>query len=390
MNLFATVERPLVALVRILGLALLSGTAAAVAGFCYRWYARQRMPTGLAVLVGCGAIGVWLNTSTALTQFLDGGDAVPAVETALVNVAAFGVGAVGAVVGSRAGQAATGEFGRSTATELESDVSRFVQAVGRFVTVQLPDDVEDIDGYEPVSPETKTALAGTTYRFPRRMTVDELRERLVARLRDDYAVGHVDVDLAADGTVSYLAVGGRAAGIGPTLPPGTVAVAVRADPAFSASAGDLVQVWSPDESGDPERVATAELRATAGDVATLALDADDAALDPRTEYRLVTLPTQLRADREFSAKLRAAEETVGVLELADDSPLVGLPVGGLVTAVVAIRGAEGVETLPPRERRFRAGDTLYVVARPDTLRKVEAAARGDAESASSVEVAEEA
>ncbi|WP_158055719.1 potassium transporter TrkA [Halorussus halophilus] len=383
MNLFATIERPVMALVRILGLALLSGAVTTSVGFCYRWYARQRMPTGLAVLVGCGSIGIWLNTSTALSQYVGGGNAVPPVGTALVNVAAFALGAATAVAGARTGEAATGQFGRSAATELEGDVSRFVQAVGRFVTVELPEEIEDIEGYEPVAPETKAALSGATYRFPRRMTVTELRERLVARLRDDYAIGHVDVDLADDGTVSYVAVGGRAAGIGPTLPPGTVAVAVRADPAFSASAGDLVQVWEPSETGDAERVATAELRATVGDVATLALDAD-ATLDPETEYRLVTLPTEPRADREFSAQLRAADETVSALELDEDSPLVGLPVGGLVVAVVAVRGDAGVETLPPRERLLRGGDTLFVVAQPELLRKVETAAGSASGAAPSV------
>ncbi|MFC4550733.1 potassium transporter TrkA, partial [Halorussus sp. GCM10023401] len=242
-NLLVTFERPVVALARVVGLALLSGGVAAFAGLLYRSYARQRIPEGLAVLVGLGAVGALLNTETALYQFLDSGTAVPSTGRALVNVAAFALGAVTAVAGGHVGTAVANAFAVSGAAELEGDLSRLVQAVGRFVAVELPASVEDIDGYDPVAPETKAVLAETTLRFPRGLTVAELRDRLVTRLRDDYGVGHVDVDLSADGTVSYLAVGGRAAGIGPTLPPGTVAAAVRADPAFSASPGDRVQVW---------------------------------------------------------------------------------------------------------------------------------------------------
>ncbi|WP_435176104.1 cation:proton antiporter regulatory subunit [Halorussus sp. AFM4] len=397
MNLLAALERPAVAVVRVVGLTLLAGGAATLASLVYRSYAREEMPEGLAVLVGLGVVGAWLNTTTALRQFLSAGQVVPSTGTVAVTVAAFVLGAGAASVGARSGARLL-----AGAVGVDADVSRFVGAVGRFVAVELPDEIEEMEGYEPLDAGAADALAGETLRFPRGLTVEELRERLVARLRDDYGAAHVDVELADDGTVEYLAAGGRAAGIGPTLAPGTVAVAVRADPPFGAGAGDVVQVWrdpsstdggaaagSDESAGDdpepadsegaePERVATAELRATVGDVATLALDAADAArLDPEAEYRLVTLPTQPRADREFSARLRAADETVGAVELSADSPLVGAPVGSVDATVVAVRDADGVETIPPADRPLRAGDTLYVVARPDLLRKVEAAAAGD-------------
>ncbi|WP_135853801.1 cation:proton antiporter regulatory subunit [Halorussus salinus] len=406
MSLVASVERPALALARLVGLTLLAGGVATGVGLLYRSVAHEEIPEGLAVLVGLAVVGGWLNTTTALRQFLGTGETVPPPEVVAVNVAAFLLGAGGAAIGARSGARFVADaFSLAGGREFEGDVSRLVESVGRFVTVELPDDIGDIDGYEPLDAETEDELAGESLRFPRGLTVAELRERLVARLRDDYGVGHVDVELADDGTVEYLAAGGRAVGLGPTLAPGTVAVAVRADPAFSASAGDLVQVWrrgeqsatasaadspadgdesdsaasdeSPDDSG-PRRVATAELRATVGDVATLALDADAAAaLDPDAAYRLVTLPSEPSADREFSARLRAADETVGVVALAAESPLVGAPVGSLDATVVAVRTADGIETIPADDRLLEPGDTLYLVARPDLLRKVEAAA-GDA------------
>jgi len=40
--------------------------------------------------------------------------------------------------------------------------------------------------------------------------------------------------------------------------------------------------------------------------------------------------------------------------------------------VAAVRPATGtVEAIPPRARTVEAGDTLYVVARPDVLRRLE-------------------
>ncbi|WP_128476465.1 cation:proton antiporter regulatory subunit [Halorussus pelagicus] len=394
MNLLTALERPVVAVARIVGLAALSGGVATVVGVLYRTYAREEIPEGLAVLVGLGVVGGWLNTTTALRQFLGTGETVPSLEVVAVNVAAFALGAGAAAVGARSGSRVIAD---ALSLAGEGDVGRFVQSVGRFVTVDLPEEIGDIDGYEPLDAETADSLSGTSLRFPRGLTVAQLRERLVERLRDDYGVGHIDVELDDDGSVEYLAAGGRAVGLGPTLAPGTVAVAVRADPAFSASAGDLVQVWrrgespgdgSADGSGDasapdddserPARVATAELRAAVGDVVTLALDADAAAdLDLDATYRLVTLPTEPRADREFSARLRSADETVGAVTLAADSPLVGAPVGSLAATVVAVRDAHGVETIPGDDRLFAPDDTLYVVARPDLLRKVETAAGGE-------------
>ncbi|RBI63728.1 hypothetical protein DMJ13_04180 [halophilic archaeon] len=370
--------RTVQAVARVGGLALLSAAVAAGAAALHRWYARERVPDGVAVLAGLGAVGLALNTRYALAQFVGGDTDLLGFTKALVTVVAFFVASLTAAVGARLGDRFTTDVATVTdATALDRDVSRIVSAVGRVITVRLPETIADVDGYDPTPPETKASLAGKTLTFPRGLTVAEFRDRLVARLQDDYGVGHVDVELADDGTVEYLAVGRRVAGLGPTLAPGTAAVAVRADPPFSAGPGDVVGVWREGDDG-PERVATAEFRAAAGDVVTLAVDdADAAALDDATSYRLVTLPARERPEREFAAQLRAADETMAVVTLAPDSPLVGLPVGGLDVTVVAVGPPDGgIAALPSRERVLAAGDTVYALARPDLLRRVEQAAGG--------------
>ncbi|MEF8852064.1 MAG: potassium transporter TrkA [Haloarculaceae archaeon] len=360
---------------RLVGLAVLAGALAAVVALVHRWYTRERVPGGLPVLVGLSGVAVTVGATGVLRQAI--GDAGDPFDEAVVllNVVTMLTGALAARAGSDVGDRVGSDlFVATGAKAVETEVSRVVQAVGRVITVELPEEVDDIVGYDPVPDETKEALAGKTFVFPRRLTVAQLRDRLVTRLKADYAVGHVDVELADDGTVEYLAVGSRAAGIGPTLPPETSAVAIRADPAFAASAGDLVQVWTTDPH---ERVLTAEIRGKAGDVVTLAVDAADTRkLDDRTEYRLVTLPVETRADREFASLLRAADETMAAVAVAESSALAGQPVGALDVSVAAVRTPGGpVEPLPDRDRLLAGGDTLYLVATPEAIRKVESGAR---------------
>ena len=368
------VERVTALIAQMGGLTILAATLSAVTAAVYRWYVRELVPRGLSMLVGLSGVAVYLNTSTALGQVIAGSTAPTEVEQALFNMAAFLVAGGGAVVGRRVGdQFGSDVFRGGDLTDVDEDVGRLVKSVGRVIAVELPQDIDDVTGYDPVPAETKSKLAGRTFLFPKRLTLTELRERLIHRLKTDYAVGHVDVELADDGSIEFLGLGSRAAGIGPTLPPATNAVAIRADPAFAASAGDLVQVW---ETNPMRRVVTAELRGVADETVTVAIDAADTPkLDPTTEYRLVTLPVTDRPDREFASLLRAADETFSSIAVEAGSPLHGLPVGGLDLVVVAVEPEGGQpQTLPEPSYILAPGDIVFAIARPDALRRLERAA----------------
>lgn len=342
----------------------------------YRGYSRRRVPFGVAALTGMAVVAVYLQTAGLYSDVLTGTDpTVFRTATATFNLLALGAGLTGGLVGWRVGdRVATDVFALTGVRELETGVGRVATTLGRVTTFELPAEVKDIEGYDPVSETTKAELAGKTILFPRRLRSAEASDRLAARLREDYDVGAVDVEVEA-GAVTYLAVGSRPAGIGGSLAPGVVAVALRGDPPAGASPGDVVQVWQP--GPEASRVATAELRGVDGDVATVALDEADAdALSPETTYRLVTVPATPRAERELAAAVRAADETLGTIEVEAGSDLDGALVRDLDVSVVAVRPAGGAaEAVPSRDRMLVAGDTCYVVARPDALRRLEAQGR---------------
>ena len=394
------------ALGRLFGLSVLSFLVSLALAAIYRWYFREPIPRGLAALFGVAAVALYLNTVGLLGRVIGtpGGEPFDATGVGidlLTLLSAF----VATVPGRRVGDALRSDLvAAAGGRELDASVGRALRGVARLSAVELPpaDEIEDMPSHDPVPDEIKAELGGTTLLFPR-SNAATLRDRLVTRLKEDYNVGYVDAELEDDGTVAYLALGSRLAGIGPTLGPGTCAVAVEADPATDAGPGDIVQVWTVPErtpaAGDgvveassngapeaptdgtaeaePRRVTTAELRATAGETVTLVVDESDAeALSPDERYRLVTMPVTPRADREFASLLRGADETLGVVALPSESPLVGATVDDLDATVVAVRGAGGsLDALPPRERLLAAGDSVYAIGRPDVLRSLEERAR---------------
>ncbi|WP_372912009.1 cation:proton antiporter regulatory subunit [Salinigranum sp.] len=390
---------------QILAFVFAAGLVSALSALVFRWYTREPVPLGVSTVLGLSVVALYLNTVGLFSQLVVGeASTIFEFEAVVFNVVAIGLAAFATPVGRRVGdRMATDVFAVAGAKELDAEVSRIVRTVGRVTAVTLPDadDIEDMESYDAVSNDLKAEMGGKTLLFPNRLTVEELRDRLVTRLKDDYRVGYVDVELTGRGVVEYLAVGSRVAGLGPTLGHGTVALSLRADPANAASSGDLVQVWRPggtkpestddtvaaDGDGEraegetvtrrpPKRLFTAELRAASGDVVTLAADAADAAqVDATSTYRLVSLPAEPRADREFASLLRVADETMAAVTVPESSSVVGETLGSLDVTVAAVRPASGsVEAIPPRSRVVEAGDTLYVVARPEVLRRLEARA----------------
>lgn len=373
---------PYAAAITLVTFSLLAIVVAGVTAVIYRWYFRSEVPEGVAILLGTAVVALYLNTAS-LGEVVGGTDAaLLTAESVFFNVVALGVAAAVSPVGRYAGdRLAVDVFALTGVAELEGGIGTAVRSLGRYTVVTLPpaEEIADIDTYEPVSMEKKAELSEKTLFFPHKLSTEELRDRLVERVKTEYGVGYVDADLKEDGTLEYFAVGSRVTGIGPTLAPGAAAVAVSTDPPFSATAGDMVQVWRTEP--ESKRIATGELRGVSGNVATVALDESDAAnLSVEGGYRLVTLPAEPQADREFASLLRNADETMATATVVDGSTLVGTAVGDVTAVVAAVHPANGsIQAIPPRAYTFAAGDTVYLVGRPDAIRRFEAAASKKAE-----------
>ncbi|AOW81100.1 potassium transporter TrkA [Halodesulfurarchaeum formicicum] len=348
----------------------MAGGTTAIAAFAYRIRVRHALPEGVTLILGLGVVALYLNTRTLFAQFVQGGAASPTVGEATLNVLVFAIAALASYGGNTLGDRLA-RSDRLSLSWLQRDLSPIVRAAGRHISVTLPAEIRDIEGYDPVEAATKESLVGRTLDFPRGLTVAELRTQLQARLKEKFDVGYVDLELSAAGEIQYLGVARRPAGIGPTLPPNAAAVAVRADPPFSATAGDIVQLWAVEDT--PRKLGTGELRARVGSIATITTDrAVATAIDPEAEYRLLTLEADSRPDREFAAMLRRADETMRLLSITDSSPLVGQSVAAIDGTVLGIRTAgESVETIPNRSRVIQAGDELFVIGRPEILRKLD-------------------
>ncbi|AEH36304.1 TrkA C-terminal domain-containing protein [Halopiger xanaduensis] len=387
-------ETLLDAVIGIIGFSLLAAGTGAIAAIAFRWYSDDEIPDGVAILLGISPVALLMNTQAALRDAVLGQSEMLEPEAAVITIAALVASGIAADAGRRTGDYLAREMFLVTAPRTINDVGQLLRSAGRVVSVELPEEIEDVDGYDPVDEATKAELAGETFLFPRRLPADQLRERLIDRLERDHGIGYVEVELTSKKTVEYLAVGSRPAGIGPTLAPGTVAVAVSGDPAPDASPGDTVRIWGRDggdgkgDSGDENngtsgpmrRLAEGELRATAGDVATVAVDADDAAaLEPGADYRLVTRPDTPGTERELVSLLRTANDTVTTLPIDADSGLAGEAVGSLPVLVVALeRAGDGDPVaLPAADVRLEAGDTAYVLGRPDALRRIAETERTD-------------
>lgn len=360
------------ALVSVLALSLLALVITAIVTFVFRVRTGNTFPEGATLIVGLGVVAIYLNTRLALVQFISNRGEMVSTGEVLLNISVFVIAGVASYVGRSLGDGA-GTSNRFTWKRLQPDLSPIVRATGRFITVSIPETIEDIEGYDPVDIETKRVIAGKSMDFPKGLTLDELHSQVTARLKEEHDIGYVDVDIDLDGTVGYLAVGQRAVGLGQTIPPNSVSVAVSADPPFSASPGDTVQLWHVDEGGTETRVGTAELRASVGSVATLVLDETTAnEIDPTADHRLMTLSANSNPEREFAAMLRREDETMSIIELQTGSPLVGNPVGRLDVTVIAVRSAnDEIETIPEQDYQIQAGDNLYALGSPEALRKFE-------------------
>lgn len=346
-----------------------------LASLAYRVATKEQLPDAPMLIVALGIVAIYLNMRYALVEFVGDG-ANPVTFGEMILNGSVIVGAACAAYGGRRIGDRVSKSDRFRRPSITGSVSPLVRAAGRHITVTVPSEIGDIEGYDAIDDDTRKSLTGKTFTFPRGLTIGELQSQFASRLRDEYDVGYVDVEIDETATVTYLALGKRSRGLGPTLPTGTHAVAVRSDPAFSASPGDTIQIWQSNQETKSTRVGRGEFRAKAGRVATVATNEQTAnVIDPVKEYRIMTLSAEANPEKEFAAMLRRADETMGIVRIDEGSPLVGSSIGALSVTTIAVSHGEEITTLPTRDYLLSIGDVLFTLGSPTVLRQLENAAR---------------
>lgn len=377
MNPLLTTNEVMTQGTRLVALVLLAGVVALLASFVYRWYIHDELPQGVGILLGAAAIALVLNTTASLGESIGGTTDLLDSQAAMFTILAFVFGGFSSELGRYVGDRAGHRFAPGWALGgIDTEVVSFVKGGGRTVRVTLPETIEDIDGYDPVRSDIKEDLAGETMTFPGRLTYQELHDAFVARLQGELGIGKVDVEFSDTGEVLYLGVGRGEAGLGHALPPGQVATAIRADPAYSATPGDQVRIWQTDP--EPQRLFTGEVRGIAGDIVTVAVEEEHVdRLRDEGGYRLVTLSRAIQADREFATILRRANDSVVETTVADGSSVIGKRPDEFEIKALVVRSQDGQQLAPPpRDRPFAVGDEVIAMGRPDRLRRFEATAQG--------------
>lgn len=358
------------ALLQILGFGLLALVAATGVAFVFRQRTTREIPAGAGVLLGVSVVAVWLNLDAVLTGSVVADTALRHYGSGVFLLGTFVVGTLVAELGRRIGDhLACDVFGIAN-FEARGDVVGLLRAARLAVVLEVPTEIEDAEGYLPVGERVERALAGRRLLFPRRLSVEELSERFATRLRRDFDVDHVDATFSEEGEIERLALGRKASGLGASLPPGTVGVALRGSPLPEAGTGDPVEVWTDGDAA--EFVTTGELRATNGDVTTVVVDEDDVdELSHERTYRLVTHPDTTDDLSELVPVIRKAEETMTTVTVEPDGPLDGEFAGWLPVRVPVI-DRDGTPIPFPAEREtLQAGDRAYVVGTPAALRQLD-------------------
>jgi hypothetical protein len=360
------------ALLYILGFGLYAGVIATGVAFVYRAETLRPVPVGAGILLGVSLPAIWLNIESVVGTALVGSAGLLHEATGAYLLGVFFVSAVAAEGGRRTGDHLACEVYDVTRLDAGDDAAELIRSAGLAVEVELPETVADATGYPAVEEAVKDDLAGETMLFPRRLSPAERRDRLIARIEADYGVGHVEIETDGSGAVTHLAVGGTERGIGPSLPPGTVAVALRTDPSPDASVGDPVEVWGGADGPDGP-LARGTLLATAGDTATVVVDAEDAAaFATGASYRLVTRPGEPNDVHELVSVIRAADETVTAVTVEADGSLDGEFAGWLPTTVPVIEREGEAIPFPLDRETLQAGDTAYVLGTPAEIRDLAA------------------
>lgn len=363
----ASLEWARTATLQLLGLGLAAGAFATTAATLYRRGTTRSLPSGVGPFFGVAAVGSWLLLDAVVRGSLVGSTALTDDATATYVLAATGLGVGGGTAGRWLGDRIACDVYGIDRLSVDDPQADRLRAARLVVPVRLPETVDVAEGYGAVTEDVERALAGSTFLLPSTLSDDQLAARVETRVGTDFDVDHVQVRLGPSGDVSSIAVGRERRGLGPELPPGTVATAIHADPAPDAAPGDPVAVWTTD--GDASRLVTRGRLHSRSDDRTTVVVPDGAVSDlaPTTRYRLVTPPDAPSDRGRLLAVVRSAPETAIAVAVDRGGPLEGEFVGWLPGTALAIQRGEDVLPFPDDSETLAPDDVVFCFGHPESL-----------------------
>jgi hypothetical protein len=274
---------------------------------------------------------------------------------------------------------------------LSNDV---IERVGRFgqVRVRATGDVGDIEGHPPLPDDLRTAIAEDEWTFPGDLLIPELESRLADRLRTDYDLADVTVEIDTRATATVNAAPPEGS-LSRRVPAGKRAVSVDTLLPTGLSRNDTVVFTLEDEEVDGTVLSAKTNGSGASEDANAPLSPTPttsggdgrvtvAVSDEEARRLLDDTPTKLRVE---SRGTRYEFELIRLLRRAGKrwervSIRSGSEFDGLTLGAASVRATYGVAVLalerdgdwtvaPPGTTALEAGDDLYVVGDNESIRR---------------------
>lgn len=284
---------------------------------------------------------------------------------------------------------------------LSADVVELVGGRGQ-VRLRVAGEVDDIEGFPPLSSETRTAIREGDWRLPADLPIGELETRFAERLRTEFDLSDVTVSIDQQGAAT-VAAAPPMSGVSKRVPAGERAVSVETLVPTGLTRGDEVTVHTDEATveGTVISVRSGETKAATPSVATDGGTDTDSDTTPTPAVPTATggegrvtvavarsdAPTVLRADRvelvvgargtrrefELVSLLRRAGRRIRRLTVRADGALDGVTIGTANVreeygvAVLAVRKPAGWTFAPTGDQRLNAGDEVFAVGTRDAL-----------------------
>ena len=290
--------------------------------------------------------------------------------------------------------------------KLSVDLAERVDSYGQ-IRIRPIGDVQDMEGYPPLSDDLRTQLRNASWKFPASLSLTELEAKLEERLVDDYELAEVAVRVDRKGRAE-IAAAPTTAGLSRRIPKGKRAVTIKTLLPTGIARGDTVTLRLPDgdvsgpvvsartagvdapkpepkqaesdEASDDEPKAKPTAPTTTGGEGqiTVALSLDDARKTLRAGFAPVVVHSRGK-QREYEAigVLKSQGNRFRKFTVANESELAGATIGGAAVrdaygvAILAIRRGTERIIVPRGDTKLTVGDSLIVVGKTDRLNRFE-------------------